>query len=72
MYSVDDILYEGYGTDELGRTGVFRTHNKDEILSYVRKCNDNDVIVTLKVVSVDPVLNFRQLDFFNLLSEVQK
>lgn len=67
MYKVGDFLYEGYGIDERGRTGVFRTLNKREIFSYVRKCNENDFVVVLKVVSIEPVLKCRQLDFFSFL-----
>lgn len=37
MEEIGTLFYEAYGVDESGRTGVFRTRNKEEIISFAKR-----------------------------------
>lgn len=71
-YSVGQRLYRGYGIDDHGRTGVFETPNKEEIIRYVKSASKKGdfkpccvhVVDIVQVIDLTPVT---QLNLFDLL-----
>lgn len=58
-----ELFYECYGVDDIGRTGCYRTRNKEEILCYARR-KPTGYILELKVLRTIPCKEVEQLNFF--------
>lgn len=73
---MDKLFYEAYGIDDCGRTGVFRTQNKEEIVSYAKRFAKRQLkkfqVYEIKVFELVQTINVcedtvEQLSIFDLI-----
>lgn len=60
-----DIRYRGYGVDDQGRTGVFETHSKEDILRYAKKAKNSTYIEVIEVKRIILKEQYDQLSLFD-------